>query len=224
MKYCLMKCSSTTIAVLACAGIAAMSPACAQQAVPRYYAGFHGGVHDIDEWDADVELGAGIQLQGHLDLEGQREGGFIVGREYTHARFELEYQRGDFDISDVRLGAIAQSTTGTGDYKAITANAYWQQHFSESFSAYLGVGIGWGETSLPRINFANGCNCMNTSKESDFVYLVRIGAEYRFADNHNLFIQYSILDLPGPVSATNGVRYDDNEVGIGALGYRYHFK
>lgn len=198
----------------------------AQVDEPVTYAGIQAGVHNLEDWDARVNLGPALSLPGELELEEQFEAGFFIGREYERARYELEYQRGSFDIVNVRLGLIDRAINADGNYQAVTLNAYRARELSEDFNGYLGLGIGWGRVDLPDIDLGNNCNCMNADADNEFVYQGRIGIEYEAGDQHNLFLQYTWLKMQGPRSAGSspGVKYSDKGIGIVAAGYRYRFE
>lgn len=202
----------------------AWSAASADESSPHYYLGLQGGRNNLNNWNADVSLGAGVTLPGKVNLDQGTQGGLILGRQTEHARYEIEYQHGSFDLQAINLGSQTQTVGGSGHYDALTLNAYRTESLSESISGYLGAGIGFGKTKLPGAGFSSGCHCFPAASGNGLTYQLRAGLEYDLAAPHKAFIQYTLLSLPGPDSGSNpGVEYDRKQIGIIGLGYRYIF-
>jgi len=209
---------ASTVGLWAAATVAAA-------AQPGYYAGLHGGRNDVDEWNGNVSLGAAVTLSGTVSAERGAHWGVFGGRQTENARFEVEYQRGDFDITAIRLGPLSQAMAADGKYQALTVNAYRTHDFNERFGAYVGLGIGWGKIELPGMAFTGGCNCFREASKSGFAYQARVGAEWHIAPSHNAFVQYTWLRLPRPTSGGSpGVEYGRKSVGAITVGYRHEFK
>lgn len=217
--------STTSAALFALGAIAASLPATAQQEAPRYYAGGHFGTSDLDRWNAQVRLGAAVRASGHVGLDGARQAGLRVGRQSGPGRYEVEYQHGTFDLTSIQLGPVAQDATGGGRYRALTFNAYRVARFDERLNGHLGLGLGWGSASLPQAAFDNGCRCFSSASKDGWAAQLRAGLEYRFDGEHHVFLQYSVLSLPGPSSGgdASGVSYSRKVVGTAGLGYRKLF-
>lgn len=226
-------------AALLAAGLAALATTAVAQPntgntteEARYYGGVHFGRNNIDEWTDQVGLGGGVRLDGRVTTASKDVAGFVLGRQVDKTdgdekvanRYEVEYQRGRFDIQGVQIGPFSQAATGKGKYDALTLNAYRQKPWNENWSGYLGLGIGWGKAEMPALNGATGCNCMGAASKSGLVYLARAGVEYRFDQHHNAFVQYTFLNMQGPSSgSTPGVDYSRKWIGAAAIGYRYLF-
>lgn len=209
---------SALAATLACAGAGAAA------AQPGYYIGLHGGMNNLDSWPATVTLGPGVSLPGSLSLDNGTHFGVIAGRQTENARFEIEAQAGNFDITAIQLGLVQQGVSASGRYKAFTFNAYRTQALSERFTGYAGLGIGWGSASLPQLGFTSGCNCFAAASQTGLAYLGRVGLEYRFGDHHHAFAQYTLLRLPRSDSGgVPGTEYARKGVGIAGVGYRFTF-
>jgi opacity protein-like surface antigen len=201
-----------------------LAGASALAAQPGYYGGIQGGVNDVKDWGANVSLGAGVSLPGTVGANDGKHLGLFLGRQTENARFEIEYQWGDFDITSIKLGPLTQAMATGGDYKALTFNAYRTHDFDEKWTGYLGLGIGWGRVTLPRMGFTGGCNCFPEASKSGFAYQGRVGMEYHFDERNNAFLQYTSLRLPKPSSSsTPGVDYARKSVGVIAVGYRRQF-
>ncbi len=215
----------TATALLGASLIIGSLPAQAQEAEARNYAGVQGGLNNLNRWNAKVGLGSGVVLDGHADLDSGTQFGLVIGRETEKARYELEYQRGSFDLTGIQLGPISQVATGGGKYQALTFNAYRTKRFDEKWGGYLGLGIGWGSATLPQVGFDTGCNCFVSGVERGWVYQGRVGVEYRHEDKHRVFAQYTLLSMPGPKSANAsfGANYVRKNIGIVGVGYRYIF-
>lgn len=226
-------------AVLSTLGLLALAtPALAQQATPagqeeaRYYGGVQFGRNNLDEWSNQVKLGAGVKVDGRTVTDAGSVAGLVLGRQVVKTedgeqkitRYEVEYQRGKFDVQGVEIGAFSEAATGKGKYQALTLNAYRQKPWNENWSGYAGLGIGWGKAELPRVALSNGCDCVGEASKSGLVLLARAGVEYRFNQHHNAFVQYTFLNMQGPSSgSTPGVDYSRKWIGAAAIGYRYLF-
>ena len=231
--------TATTAAPAAAAAAAAASPAASSNAAVQtpaaaaqdeespYYAGVHVGMHDVDEWNGQVELGKGIAFDGRVGLDSKWAAGLVIGREYEHSRLELEYQQGRYGVTDIALGVQRAAASGSGKYQALTANVYRFAQLYKRLDGYAALGIGWGKASLPQLGFQAGCQCFAAADESGFIWQWRLGLEYNVSDTNSLFLQYtSLMDLPGPVSAAGfpSVRYEDKDAGSVTIGWRARFK
>jgi opacity protein-like surface antigen len=212
-------------ALSVCVLLALAAPLSAQVDEPVNYIGFQAGVYNLDSWDGKVNLGSEIVLNGNLEIDKQFQAGVFLGREYEKARYELEYGRGNFDITDVRLGRIDQAISSSGNYRAWTFNAYRTAEITDHFSGFAGLGIGWGRAELPKIDSDSNCDCMDAAAETGFAYQGRVGIEYQPSEKHNLFVQYTWLKIHGPQSegSDTGVSYSEKTLGIVGAGYRYFF-
>lgn len=187
-----------------------------------YYLNLHAGYNNLDNWPATVDLGGGVNVDGKLKLDSGPHFGVAVGRQTENARFELEYQQGSFDLAGIQLGPVSQDASGTGHYKALTANAYRTYAFDANWLAFAGLGLGFGRVELPAAGFSSGCNCFAAASKDGLVLLGRIGLEYRFNAQHNAAVQYTWLRMPGPQSGGSpSVSYPRENIGVLGLGYRY---
>jgi len=191
----------------------------------HYYAGVQAGWHDLDRWSGDVHFGAGVSVPGHVTLDQNGQGGLIVGRERGPVRYEVEYQRGAFDLQSIHLGPQSQAAGGGGHYEALTLNAYRAAPIRGAVSAYLGAGIGYGRVEMPGARFNAGCNCFAPASGKGLTWQLRVGLEYGADSPHKAFVQYTLLSLPGADSGgVPSVDYGRERIGIVGLGYRYAFK
>lgn len=216
----------TLLATLALGALAL--PALAQNtltdAQSHTYIGLQVGRHNLDSWDNRLKLGAGVELDGRVDTDAGNVYGLTLGRQRHdgQVRYELEYQRGSFDVQRLQAGVLTQAVSGSGKYQALTLNAYRQQAWNESWSGYAGLGLGWGRAELPSA-CVPGCVAGAASK-SGLALLARAGAEYRLDAHQNLFAQYTLLRVQGPTAgSTPGVSYDNQWIGALAVGYRHVF-
>ncbi|HJV00359.1 MAG TPA: outer membrane beta-barrel protein [Burkholderiaceae bacterium] len=206
------------------ASAASAAPAAAAvPAAPGYYAAAQLGRNNLSRWPARVDFG-GVGVDGELGLDRGLHGGVAVGRQTEHARFELEYQYGRFDISRMTLGPVSEPGSGGGHYQALTVNAYRTAAWTESLGAYAGVGLGWGAATLPSLRMSNGCNCFAGADHGGWLYQARLGLDYRLGPAHDLFVQYTWLRMPGGSGGEGPtVSYERRHVGAWSVGYRYHF-
>ena len=208
------------------AGVAALValPLASQAAEPARYFGLHVGQNNLSSWNGNVDFGGGVSTGGNLSLDGGRHFGLQLGRQTEKARYEVEYQRGNFDLTGITLGPVSADAAGSGNYQALTANYYRIGEFSERWTGYAGLGIGLARVSLPGASFPGGCDCFAQARDTGFVWQARLGLEYRFDKGHHAFAQYTYLNLPGVDSGgTPGVSYDRKGVGAITIGYRKTF-
>lgn len=211
------------------AGLASLSGSAlhAEESDSVYYAGFHLGRNDLDNWPAKVDFGAGIVVDGGMDLDSGKHVGLLLGKQSERARFELEYQQGRFELANLRLGPLSEPMGGSGHYEALTLNAYRRIPLHGDLSGFVGAGIGWGAISLPQAGFFGGCHCFPHASKSDWVYQGRLGLEYLIGAGNFAFAQYTWLKLPGAAEEVSsdgpGVVYPRRSVGIFSIGYRSLF-
>lgn len=213
----------TTLAALIAAGC--NLPALAAEPMPgdsAYYLTVHGGRNHLDNWPATVTLGPGVSTDGNLKLDYGLHFGVAAGRQTENARFELEYQQGSFDVTGIQLGPVSESVSGSGQYRALTVNAYRTHAFDDNWLGFAGLGIGFGRIELPEASFSSGCHCFAAASKDGLALLGRLGIEYRFNAHHNAALQYTWLRVPGPQSGGSpGVSYPRETLGILGIGYRY---
>ncbi|HUR87533.1 MAG TPA: outer membrane beta-barrel protein [Ramlibacter sp.] len=194
---------------------------------PAYYLGLQGGQNNLrGAWDATVSLGPSVSLPGIATTKRGTHFGVLGGRQTEHARFEVEYQHGGFDITGLQLGPVSQAISAGGHYDALTANAYRVEPvWDKRVNIYAALGVGWGRVSMPQMGFtAPPCNCFVGSSKSGVTWLARAGAEYNLGEQDKLFLQYTYLALPRPGSGgTPGTEYSRKNVGAISLGYRHNF-
>lgn len=216
------------LALVAAALVVTLATSSAAQASdlkdkPVYYAGGHLGINQVSRWPASVDFG-GVRVDGQLALDDGSQFGLLLGRQTEKGRFEVEYQRGGFDLTGASLGAVSRSLSGKGRYEALTLNAYRFHRLNEAWTAYVGAGIGWGRVRLPAADLGSVCDCLPAASDGGLAYQGRIGLEYRFGDRHHVFGQYNWLSLPGPaVGGAPGVDYGRRGVGALSIGYRRPF-
>lgn len=214
------------IAAAALAGFTAGAALANHGAQPANYLGVHGGVNNLrGTWGVDVSLGPAVTLPGSLAIKRGTHFGFFGGRQTEHARFELEFQHGSFDITGLQLGPVSQAINASGDYSALTANAYRTEPLSQRLTLYGALGIGWGRVSLPQMAFtAPACNCFPAASKSGFAWQARVGLEYQFSEGGRAFVQYTHLDLPRAGSGSvPGVAYVRKDASALTVGLRHTF-
>jgi opacity protein-like surface antigen len=200
--------------ILATAALASAAAFAQSVRAPGWYLGVDGGTSEIrSPWTADFGLSPGVTAPGTLSLKRGHQLGLQAGLQQSeHTRYELEYQRGTFDITNVQSGGTNTALSAGGHYDALTANAYLVEPLGSSrFNLYGGLGAGWGRIAVPQTTFAGASN-------SGFTWLARAGLEYSFDDQNRAFVQYTYLGLPR--ASTDLGRRNANTVSI---GYRHLF-
>lgn len=203
---------------------AALLPAAAVAAEPSgpTYLAAHIGRNNLDRWPASVNFG-GPTVGGHLNLDEGANFGLIAGRQYGANRFELEYQRGRFDVTGAVLGAQSGAVSGSGHYDALTIGAYRTAAFTTSLSGFAGIGVGAASVKIPQANFT-ACNCFPAARSTGWMVQARVGLEYAVANGHALLAHYTWLNLPGPNAGTTpAVDYSRRGVGVLGVGYKKAF-
>jgi opacity protein-like surface antigen len=191
---------------------------------PVNYWGIHGGVNTLDELRARVDFGAGTPVEGWADLDHGLHGGLMMGRQTTHARYELEYEYGRFKVGHLTLGPVSQAANAHGDYQALFASAYRTEELADRIDAFAGAGIGWGRMKLPRLGLGETCDCFGPAAKSGFAWQLRAGLDYRISDKAAVALQYTWINLPrlaagGPPS----IDYERERFGAVTLGYTRQF-
>lgn len=215
----------TTLLQLAWLPLAATVAAhAAPNSAPGYYVGLHVGGNTLEQWPAQVDFG-GVKLDGKLGLRHGAHAGLALGRDSEHARYELEYQRGQIKIDSLALGPLTQAVDARGHYETLMANIYRKHRISDKVGVFGGLGAGWGRTALPQTGFNNGCNCFGAGSDSAWVYQGRLGLDFFLKENQSAFFQFTRLRVPG--AHANGVPsadYARRWLSAVSVGYRLDFK
>lgn len=217
--------------VLAMVLFAATPVVLAQQSVaeefPFTYLGLHAGVHDVDQWPATISLGNAVSFEGGVTLQQDLAFGLQIGREYENSRYEVEYQRGAYEVDSINLNAMSENLQGgTGHYEALTLNALRMHDFTERFTGLVGLGIGMGRAVLPAQGFSGGCQCFPAAENEGFIWQARLGVEYRAGERGWLGLHYSrLFNMQGPQeeSGAPSIVYADRDIDTLAISFRWEF-
>lgn len=194
-------------------------PLAAQAEDTRYWS-VQGGMNNLSDWPGTVNFG-GPSADASLQLDRGVQFGAAIGKQYDKARYELEYQHGQFDISAVRVAAVTQPADASGKYDALTANAYRALPLNDAFSLYAGLGLGYGRINLPKVGGTSGCQCLNKASKGGAAYQARLGMEYRTSGSGLAFVQAGWLSLPGAQSdGAAYVSYPRRGFATVGIGYR----
>jgi opacity protein-like surface antigen len=188
------------------------------------YVSLHLGRNNVDQLRADIDFGAGAPFAGQADAAHGAHAGLALGRRTEHARFELELEYGRFNIKHLTLGPVSADIDAAGHYQAAFANAYRTERLSEQLDAFVGVGIGWGRVSLPKMGLGEDCACFGPASKSGAAMQLRAGLEYRVADRSSIGLQYTALRLPAPeAGGPPAVHYTRKNLGAWSLGFTRRF-
>ena len=194
-------------------------PLAAQAEETRYWS-VHGGMNKLSDWPARVNFG-GPSVDASLKIERGMQFGAAVGKQYDKARYELEYQHGQFDISGATVAALAQAADASGKYDVVTFNAYRSLPLNAALSTYAGLGLGYGRINLPQVGGASGCRCLGKASKGGAAYQARIGMEYRMSESGLAFMQAGWLSLAGARSdGAAYVAYPRRGFAMLSVGYR----
>jgi hypothetical protein len=193
---------------------------------PFTYLGVEGGMHDLDDWQAIVDLGNNIKFDGHVQTDARAMYGVYLGRLHENYRWEVEYQYGGFDINAIQLNGMSENKQGKGHYQALTLNGYRHLRLSDRWQLNAGLGIGYGSVELPALGFTGGCHCFPAAKESDWLWQGRVELEYRLGIRNALGLRYTWLrnvPVPGSEAVSPGIQYTGQDFDTLALSYHYQF-
>lgn len=189
---------------------------------PIKYFGIHGGINNVKSWDAQVDFG-GPKVDAALVLDRGAHLGFKLGRKYTRARYELEYQYGRIEIDRASVAALVQGQSANGSYHVATVNALRYRPVNAELSVYAGVGVGFARVSLPDLSVAS-CKCLVESDRTGFAWQARVGAERRVSEKGFLIAQLGWLAIPGPrAKGSSGVSYEKKGFATVNVGYRREY-
>jgi len=197
----------------------------ADPAVPSHdYWGVHGGQNDLDRLGVHARYASSTRYDGHVDLQHGAHVGVQLGRSSAQARYEVEFETGDFSARHLTAGPINADVHGRGHYQAAFANVYGTAHLSERLDAFAGIGAGWGHVEVPHLVLKNACTCFGKSTKDGGAWQARVGLAWQVSPASDVDLQYTRLGLPG--AETDGppaVQY--NRLGFGAwtLGWRSRF-
>ncbi|MFP5391548.1 MAG: outer membrane protein [Gammaproteobacteria bacterium] len=184
------------------------------------YWSVQAGLNRLSHWPATVSS-HGASVDADLGLGRGAQAGLAWGRQFHHARYEVEFQHGRIDIERARLGSVSQNVSASGHYDALTANALHQAAVSPALSLYAGAGVGVARTRLPHISLPSGCACVPAADKRGLAWQLKGGAELRISAHGNVFVQAGRLSLPGPASAT--ITYPRRAFTVVGIGYRHVF-
>jgi opacity protein-like surface antigen len=188
------------------------------------YWGVHGGKNDLDRLDLRAVYASGTAYNGHADLSHGSHVGVQLGRRSAHARYELEFEAGDFRVRHLAVGPISADIDARGHYQAAFANIYRTERLGAAVGAFAGAGIGWGRTSLPHLVMKSACTCYGAASDSGFAWQLRAGLAYRVSDLSEVSLQYTRLRLPGAETAgPPAVHYARLGVNAWSLGWTSRF-
>ena len=215
----------TTLLQLALLTLAAPGASHAEPApAPTSYIGLHVGGNTLEQWPAQVDFG-GVKLDGKLGLRHGVHAGLALGRNTEHARYELEYQRGQIKIDSLALGPLAQAVDARGHYETVMANLYRKQRISGKVGVFGGLGAGWGRSVLPQTGFNNGCNCFGAASGGAWVYQGRLGLDVFVKENQSAIVQFTRLRVPGAhAGGAPSADYARRWLSAVSVGYRVDFK
>lgn len=224
MRHAANLLSALLVAPLSAMAADTATPPAADPAAGTNYVGLHLGRNNVTQLHANVDFGAGQSFPGEAGAARGLHGGLVLGHRTEHARFELEYETGRFDIEHVTLGPQSADVDARGRYDAVFANAYRTERLNESIDAYLGAGIGLGRVKLPRIGLGDTCACFGPAAKSGAALQLRAGLAYRVSDGSSIGLQYSWLRLPAlEAGGPPAVQYARKNVGAWSVAWMHHF-
>lgn len=172
----------------------------------------------------EVNFGSGVMLAGSETVEGEVQVGAMAGRQIGPLRLEAEYQYGRLKFGDPQLASASSAVSDDGDYHTLMANAYAVAPLTERLSLFAGAGVGWAWISIPEVRPGGSCDCFGAAERDDVAYQLRAGAEWAFATDHSVFVQYNWLRLPDARSTGAPITtYPHLKVSSVGVGYRRRF-
>lgn len=195
--------------------------------------------------DTDYE-GPFVKLQGGLNFaldsdfdgsdsssfpsgEASLDTGAIIGlaggyRFNRNIAAELEYTYRSNDIDKVEDSSGSTFIDG-GDLAsvAIMANGYYYFDFAETWSPYVGLGIGFLQEIDGDLGFVNGNN-QGELEDEVFAWQAMLGAEVPLDDSWRFYGEGRFLSAPGPEISNSRGSYDvdyENLSLIVGIGYQF---
>lgn len=192
----------------------------ASQAQESRYWSVQGGMNKLSDWPATVNFG-GPSVDASLQIDRGLQFGAVIGKQYDKARYDLEYQYGQFDITGATVGAVSQAADASGKYHVLTANAYRSVPLNDTVALFGGLGVGYGRVTLPTLGGAGGCQCLNEASKGSLAYQARLGLDLRMSESGVAFVQAGWLRLPGARSEGAAyVSYPNRGFATFGIGYR----
>lgn len=205
------------------AASAAAAPSLPSGASDDYW-GIHGGQNDLDRLNLRAVYALGTAYDGHADLQHGSHVGVQFGRRVEHARYELEFEAGDFRVRHLAVGPISADVAARGHYQAAFANVYGTGRLNDSLGAFAGAGIGWGRSSLPHLAMKSTCTCYGAASGNGFAWQLRGGVSYRVSEASDVSLMATRLYLPGAETAgPPAVHYAHLDFNAWSLGWTSRF-
>ncbi|MES2759277.1 MAG: hypothetical protein V4693_18045 [Pseudomonadota bacterium] len=210
-----------TALAFSCAVPVTVQAADRDDALRANYWAVQGGPNHLSSWPGEVNFG-GPRSDASLTLASGATVGLVLGRQIGKARYDLEYQHGQLDITAVRIAALSENVDSRLKYDTLTVNASRQLRLSESLLLFAGAGVGVGRVNLPTIGLTVAkCKCITSASETGAVVQLRIGMDYQLDDNRVAYLQLGATRLPGASSgALPTITYARRDVATMAVGYR----
>ena len=148
-------------------------------------------------------------------------GGYRFNRNMA-AELEVAYRSNDID--NVKDSSGTTFIDG-GDLASLSvmANGYYYFDFAESWSPYVGLGVGFLQEIDGDLEFVNGIN-QGELEDEVFAWQAMIGAEVPLDDSWRFYGEGRFMSAPGPeISNGNGsydVAYDNLSLILG-IGYQF---
>lgn len=97
--------------------------------------------HDLKQWPAVGNLRYDIKFDGFVKFQSRYSLGFQIGRAYEKSRYEVEFQKGHFNVRDINLAALSESANASGKCQELTVNGFRTRAVSEHLNGLVAVVI-----------------------------------------------------------------------------------
>lgn len=198
-----------------------------------------------------LAIPSGAPVGWMTDFDSGMAYSIAFGWRHDAFRFELEYAMSDSDINShkgvsaagidltsidagvlltgnvgdlgVSVGGLVAAAQGSLESNTFFLNAYYDFMSDESFSPYIGAGVGYADTDVDFM--PSGVGVINDS-DSGFAYQFILGASYAINDTLELYgdVRYRAADDATVASPLLSASFDvENSGTMFNLGLRYSF-
>jgi opacity protein-like surface antigen len=205
-------------------GIAATKAVAEEIDYSGTYAKLFGGVNFAQDSDFDGSNQTSFP-SGEASLDAGMVSGLAVGYRFNrNFAAELDYAYRSNDIDKIK-GTGGATIADGGDLAsvAIMANGYYYFDFAETWSPYIGLGLGFLQEIDSDVDLS-GLTDQTDLEDQVFAWQAMIGAEMPLNNSWSFYGEARFMSSPGPeLSNANGsydVDYENLSLIVG-VGYRF---
>lgn len=183
-----------------------------------------GGINATQDSDFDGSNQTSFP-SGKASLDNGMVSGLAVGYRFnSNFAAELDYSYRSNDIDEIKgTGGVIIANGGDLASVAIMANGYYYFDFADTWSPYIGLGLGFLQEIDSDVNLS-GLADQTDLEDQVFAWQAMVGAELPLNTSWNLYGEARFMSSPGPeLSNSNGsydVDYENISLIVG-VGYQF---